>query len=85
MANNILQEIADNLRVTGYDNTSLLIGIAERYGVDIDNSLCLMHDILEAVGGDARRSNNYMEDIVVTLRGSGNSLNVIEAWKNTTI
>jgi hypothetical protein len=43
-----------------------------------------MFDILEAAGGDARRSNNYMEDIVVALRGSRNSLNVIEAWENAT-
>ena len=85
MANNTLQEIADNLGVTGYDNTSLLIGIAEYYGVDINRSKCLMFDILDAQGGDARRSNNYMEDIVATLRGRRNSLNVIEEWKNTTI
>ena len=85
MANNTLQQIADNLKVTGYDNTSLLIGIAEYYGVDINRSKCLMFDILEAAGGDARRSNNYMEDIVIALSGTPNSLNVIEAWENATI
>jgi hypothetical protein len=85
MANNILQEIADNLKVTGYDNTSLLIGIAEYYGVDINHSKCLMYDILEAAGVDASRSKNYMEDLVVRLGGTPNSLNVIEAWKNATI
>ena len=84
MANNTLQEIADNLGVTGYDNTSLLIGIAEYYEVNPNRSLCLMHDILEAIGGDARNSKNYMEDIVVTLGGRRDSLNVIEAWKNST-
>jgi hypothetical protein len=84
MANNTLQEIADNLKVTSYDNTSLLIGIAEYYGVDINHSKCLMYDILEAQGGDAANSKNYMEDIVVTLSGTPNSLNVIEAWKNAT-
>ena len=84
MANNTIQQIATNLGVTGYDNTSLLIGIAEYYGVNINRSKCLMFDILEAAGGDARRSNNYMEDIVVTLRGSRNSLNVIQAWENIT-
>lgn len=85
MANNTLQQIATNLGVTGYDNSSLLIGIAKYYEVDPDRSLCLMHDILEAIGGDARNSKNYMEDIVVTLRGSRNSLNVIQAWENATI
>tara|TARA_R110000822_G_scaffold63306_2_gene155593 strand:+ start:289 stop:546 length:258 start_codon:yes stop_codon:yes gene_type:complete len=84
MANNTLQEIADNLGVTGYDNTSLLIGIAEYYEVNPNRSLCLTHDILEAIGGDAANSLNYLEDIVATLGGSRNSLNVIEAWKNTT-
>ena len=82
---NTIQQIADNLGVRGYDNTSLLIGIAEYYRVNINKSNCLMFDILEAAGGDARRSNNYMEDIVVTLRGSRNSLNVIQAWENATI
>lgn len=84
MANNTLQEIADNLGVTGYDNTSLLIGIAQYYGVNPNRSLCLLHDILDAQGGDAANSKNYLEDIVVTLGGRRDSLNVIEAWKNTT-
>ena len=85
MANNTLQEIADNLGVTGYDNTSLLIGIAEYYEVNPNHSKCLMYDILDAQGGDARNSKNYMEDLVIALHGTPNSLNVIEAWENTTI
>ena len=85
MANNTLQQIADNLGVTGYDNTSLLIGIAEYYEVNPNRSLCLLHDILEAIGGDARNSKNYMEDLVIALHGTPNSLNVIEAWENATI
>jgi hypothetical protein len=84
MANNTLQQIATNLGVTGYDDTSLLIGIAEYYGVNPNHSKCLMYDILEAQGGDAANSKNYMEDIVVTLSGTPNTLNVIEAWKNAT-
>ena len=84
MANNILQEIADNLGVTGYDNTSLLIGIAEYYGVDINRSKCLMFDILDAQGGDAANSFNYLEDIVATLGGRRNSRNVIQEWENIT-
>jgi len=84
MANDVLKQIADNLEVRGYDNTSLLIGIAERYKVDIDKSLCLMYDILEAAGGDPAKSKNYMEDIVVTLGGSRNSPNVIEEWERIT-
>ena len=84
MANDVIKQIADNLGVRGYDDTSLLIGIAERYGVDIDNSLCLMHDILEAIGGNARRSINYMEDIVLILGGDENSPNVIEEWERIT-
>jgi len=85
MANNTLQQIADNLGVTGYDNTSLLIGIAEYYGVNPNHSKCLMFDILEAQGGDAANSKNYMEDLVIALLGTPNSLNVIQAWENATI
>ena len=85
MANNTLQQIATNLGVTGYDDTSLLIGIAEYYGVNPNHSNCLMYDILEAQGGDAANSKNYMEDLVVALSGTPNSLNVIEAWENATI
>jgi hypothetical protein len=85
MANNTLQEIANNLGVTGYDDTSLLIGIAEYYGVNPNHSLCLMYDILEAQGGDAANSKNYMEDLVIALSGTPNTLNVIEAWENATI
>ena len=85
MANNTLQQIATNLGVTGYDDTSLLIGIAEYYGVNPNHSKCLMYDILEAQGGDAANSVNYMEDLVVTLLGTPNSLNVIEAWEDSTI
>ena len=85
MANNTIQQIATNLGVTGYDNTSLLHGIAEYYGVNPDRSNCLMFDILEAQGGDAANSKNYMEDLVIALSGTANSLNVIEAWENATI
>lgn len=85
MANNTLQEIADNLGVTGYDNTSLLIGIAEYYEVNPNRSLCLLYDILDAQGGDAANSKNYLEDIVAILGGRRDSLNVIEAWENATI
>jgi len=87
MANNTLQQIAHNLKVTGYDDSSLLIGIAEYYGVNPNNSKCqcLMFDILEAAGGDPANSKNYMEDLVVALSGTPNSLNVIEAWENATI
>ena len=85
MANNTLQQIATNLGVTGYDDTSLLIGIAEYYGVNPNHSNCLMYDILEAQGGDAANSKNYMEDLVITLTGTPNTLNVIQAWENATI
>ena len=85
MANDVLKQIADNLGVTGYDNTSLLIGIAEYYEVNPNHSLCLMYDILLAQGGDADNSKNYMEDLVIALSGTPNSLNVIEAWENATI
>jgi hypothetical protein len=85
MANNTLQQIATNLGVTGYDDTSLLIGIAEYYGVNPNHSNCLMYDILEAQGGDAANSKNYMEDLVVALSGTPNTLNVIQAWENATI
>ena len=85
MANNTLQQIATNLGVTGYDDTSLLIGIAQYYGVNPNHSKCLMYDILDAQGGDAANSKNYMEDLVIALSGTPNSLNVIEAWENATI
>jgi phosphoheptose isomerase len=85
MANNTLQQIATNLGVTGYDDTSLLIGIAQYYGVNTNHSNCLMYDILEVQGGDAANSVNYMEDLVIALSGTPNSLNVIEAWENATI
>jgi len=85
MANNTLQQIATNLGVTGYDDTSLLIGIAEYYGVNTNHSKCIMYDILLAQGGDADNSVNYMEDLVVTLSGTPNTLNVIQAWENATI
>jgi hypothetical protein len=84
MANDVLKQIADNLGVTGYDNTSLLIGIAKYYGVNTNHSLCLMYDILEAQGGDADNSLNYIEDLVIKLLGPANSLNVIETWENIT-
>ena len=41
--------------------------------------------ILLAQGGDADNSKNYMEDLVIALSGTPNSLNVIEAWENATI
>ena len=85
MANNTIQQIATNLGVTGYDDTSLLIGIAEYYGVYPNHSNCLMYDILEAQGGDAANSKNYMEDLVITLTGTPNTLNVIQAWEDSTI
>jgi hypothetical protein len=85
MANNTLQQIATNLGVTGYDDSSLLIGIAQYYGVNTNHSLCLMYDILEVQGGDAANSVNYMEDLVVTLSGTPNTLNVIQAWEDSTI
>ena len=85
MANNTLQQRATNLGVTGYDNTGLLLGIADYYGVNPNHSKCLMYDILEAQGGDAANSKNYMEDLVIALSGTANSLNVIEAWENATI
>ena len=85
MANNTIQQIATNVGVTGYDNTSLLHGIAEIYGVDINKSKCLMYDILEAKGGDARNSKNYMEDFVVNcLEGLPNTNNVIQEWEGRT-
>lgn len=84
MANNTLQQIATNLGVTGYDDTSLLIGIANYYDVNTAISNCLMGDILDALGVDPANSNNYMEDIVVILGGSTNTNNVIQAWQNIT-
>jgi hypothetical protein len=85
MANNTIQQIATNLGVTGYDNTSLLHGIAEYYGVNPNHSNCLMFDILEAQGGDAANSKNYMEDFVVNCLGGSYTLNVIEEWEARTI
>ena len=85
MANNTIQQIATNLGVTGYDNTSLLHGIAEYYGVNPNHSKCLMFDILDAQGGDARNSKNYMEDFVVNCLGGSYTLNVIEEWEARTI
>jgi hypothetical protein len=84
MANYTLQQIADNLGVTGYDNTSLLIGIAEHYEVNPNRSLCLLYDILLAQGGDADNSLNYLEDIIVTLGGRRNSKDVLQEWQNIT-
>jgi hypothetical protein len=43
-----------------------------------------MYDILEAQGGDADNSLNYIEDLVIKLLGPANSLNVIETWENIT-
>jgi hypothetical protein len=85
MANNVLQQIATNLNTSYYDNASLLMSIADYYGVNPNNSLCLMYDILEAQGGDAANSKNYMEDFVVNCLGGNYSLNVIEEWESRTI
>ena len=81
---NVLKQIADNLGVVGYDDSSLLIGIAEQYGINPNHSKCLMYDILDSQTGDAANSKNYMEDLVIALSGTPNSLNVIEAWENIT-
>lgn len=82
--NNVLKQIAINIGVSGYDNTSLLIGIAEYYGVNTSHSKCLMYDILEAQGGNAANSKNYLEDLVVTLSGVPNTNNAIAAWEDAT-
>lgn len=82
--NNVLKQIATNLGVSGYDNTSLLIGIADYYGVNPNHSKCLMYDILNASGGDAANSRNYLEDLVVTLSGVPNTNNAIAAWESAT-
>ena len=80
MANNVLKEISVNLGVTGYDDSSLLIGIADYYGVNTTISNNLMGDILDAVGGNAAISNNYIQDIVIALGGPSSSNNWIEEW-----
>ena len=81
MANNVLKEISVNLGVTGYDDSSLLIGIADYYGVNTTISNNLMGDILDAVGGNAAISNNYIQDIVIALGGPSTSNNWIEEWE----
>ena len=78
--NNVLKQISVNLGVTGYDDSSLLIGIADYYGVNTTISNNLMGDILDAVGGNAALSNNYIQDIVIALGGPSTSLNWIEEW-----
>ena len=80
MANNVLKDISVNLGVTGYDDSSLLIGIADYYGVNTTISNNLMGDILDAVGGNAALSNNYIQDIVIELGGPSTSNNWIEEW-----
>ena len=85
MANNTLQQIATNLGVSYYDDAGLLLSIADYYGVNPNNSKCLMYDILQAQGGDARNSKNYMEDFVVNILGGSYTLNVIEEWEARTI
>ena len=80
MANNVLKQISVNLGVTGYDDSSLLIGIADYYGVNTTISNNLMGDILDAVGGNAALSNNYIQDIVIALGGPSSSNNWIEEW-----
>jgi len=81
MANNVLKDISVNLGVVGYDDSSLLIGIADYYGVNTTISNNLMGDILDAVGGNAALSNNYIQDIVIALGGPSTSLNWIEEWE----
>ena len=81
---NVLKQIADNLGVTGYDDSSLLIGIADYYGVNTAISTSLMGDILDAVGGNAATSNNYIQDIVIALGGPSTSNNWIEEWEAIT-
>ena len=78
--NNVLKQISVNLGVTGYDDSSLLIGIANYYGVNTTISNNLMGDILDAVGGNAAISNNYIQDIVIALGGPSSSNNWIEEW-----
>jgi hypothetical protein len=39
-----------------------------------------MGDILDAVGGNAALSNNYIQDIVIELGGPSTSNNWIEEW-----
>ena len=80
MANNVLKQISVNLGVTGYDDSSLLIGIADYYGVNTTISNNLMGDILTAVGGDPAISRNYIQDIVIELGGPSTSNNWIEEW-----
>ena len=81
---NVLKQIADNLGVVGYDDSSLLIGIAYYYGVNTNYSNNLMGDILDAVGGNASTSNNYIQDIVIALGGPSTSNNWIEEWEAIT-
>jgi len=81
---NVLKQISVNLGVTGYDDSSLLIGIADYYGVNTATSTSLMGDILDAVGGNAATSNNYIQDIVIALGGPSTSLNWIEEWEAIT-
>ena len=82
--NDVLKQISVNLGVTGYDDSSILIGIADYYGVNTTISNSLMGDILDAVGGNAATSNNYIQDIVIALGGPSTSLNWIEEWEAIT-
>ena len=82
--NDVLKQISVNLGVTGYDDSSILIGIADYYGVNTATSTSLMGDILDAVGGNAATSNNYIQDIVIALGGPSTSLNWIEEWEAIT-
>ena len=84
MTNNVLKDISVNLGVTGYDDSSLLIGIADYYGVNTAISTNLMGDILDAVGGNAATSNKYIQDIVIELGGPSTSNNWIEEWETIT-
>jgi hypothetical protein len=82
--NDVLKQISVNLGVTGYDDSSILIGIADYYGVNTAISNSLMGDILDAVGGNAATSNNYIQDIVIALGGPSTSNNWIEEWETIT-
>jgi hypothetical protein len=82
--NDVLKQISVNLGVTGYDDSSILIGIADYYGVNTAISNSLMGDILDAVGGNAATSNNYIQDIVIALGGPSTSNNWIEEWEAIT-
>ena len=79
-----LKQIADNLGV-GLINGNYLSGIAQYYGVDLDDSTDLMKDILDGVGGYPSATTDYLQDIVIAL-GSSEPVNGnwMEAWEAIT-